>query len=91
MHRLAERDQFSGSVLVAEHGKLIYEDGFGKADIAHNLAFSPNTPCYLASLTKQFTAMAVMILGEQHKLSYNDPLSKYFPERAGSCCLSHEP
>ena len=80
MRNLAERNQFSGSVLVAEHGRLIYERGFGKADIKRNVAFTPNTPTYLASLTKQFTAMAVMMLAERHKLSYSDSLSKYFPE-----------
>ncbi|PYS69158.1 MAG: hypothetical protein DMF73_15345, partial [Acidobacteria bacterium] len=42
--------------------------------------FTPDTPVYLASLTKQFTAMAVMMLAEQHRLSYGDPLSKYFLE-----------
>lgn len=80
MRSLSERGQFSGSVLVAEHGRVIYERGFGKADIKRNIVFTPDSPTYLASLTKQFTAMAVMMLAEQHKLSYDDPLSKYFPE-----------
>src|SRR5271169_6254877 len=80
MHRLAARNQFNGSVLVAENGKVIYKGGFGMADREQNVAFTPSTPCYLASLTKQFTAMAVMMLMEQHKLSYSDLLSKYFPE-----------
>ena len=90
MHRLAERGQFNGSVLIAEHGKVIYENGFGKADIVSNIDFTPSTPCYLASLTKQFTAMAVMMLAEEQKLSYSDPLSKYFPRseerRVGKEC-----
>src|SRR5438552_7798754 len=80
MHTLALRGQFSGSVLVVERGRIIYERGFGKADIKHNLVFTPDTAVYLASLTKQFTAMAVMMLVEKHKLSYDDLLSKYFPE-----------
>ena len=80
MRSLSERGQFSGSILVAENGRVIYERGFGTADIKHRVAFTPNTPVYLASLSKQFTAMAVMMLGEQHKLSYSDPLSKYFSE-----------
>jgi CubicO group peptidase (beta-lactamase class C family) len=80
MRSLAERGQFNGSILVAEKGQLIYEGGFGKADIKGNVVFTPNTPVYLASLTKEFTAMAIMMLAEQHQLSYSDPLSKYFPE-----------
>jgi CubicO group peptidase (beta-lactamase class C family) len=77
---LAQRGQFSGSVLVAEDGRIIYQRGFGQADSKRGIVFSPQTPTYLASLTKQFTAMGIMMLAEQHKLSYNDPLSKYFPE-----------
>jgi CubicO group peptidase (beta-lactamase class C family) len=80
MRSLADRGQFSGSILVAEHGRLIYERGFGKAESKRNLAFTPDTPTYLASLTKQFTAMAIMMLAERHQLSYSDPLAKYFPE-----------
>src|SRR6266446_405069 len=80
MRILTRRGQFSGSILVAERGRIIYERGFGKADVKRNITFTPDTPVYLASLTKQFTAMAVMMLAEQRKLSYEDPLSKYFPE-----------
>ena len=80
MHNLSERGQFSGSILIANHGQIVYEHGFGQADIRRNVAFTPNTPVYLASLTKQFTAMAIMMLAERRKLLYSDPLSKYFPE-----------
>ena len=80
MQTLSKRGQFNGSILIAEHGKVIYENGLGKADIKNNIDFTPATPCYLASLSKQFTAMAVMILTEQKKLSYSDLLYKYFPE-----------
>lgn len=80
MRSLSERSQFSGNILVAEHGRITYERGFGTADIKHNVAFTPNTPVYLASLTKQFTAMAIMMLAERRQLSYRDPLSKYFSE-----------
>jgi CubicO group peptidase (beta-lactamase class C family) len=79
MHRLAARGQFNGSVLVAEHGKVIFEGGFGNADAGQGIPFTPATPCYLASLTKQFTAMAIMILAEQHKLAYGDSLPNYLP------------
>jgi CubicO group peptidase (beta-lactamase class C family) len=80
MRSLSERGQFSGSILVVEHGQIVYERGFGKSDIKGNFAFIPSTPVYLASLTKQFTAMAIMMLAERNQLSYRDPLSKYFPE-----------
>jgi CubicO group peptidase (beta-lactamase class C family) len=80
VRRLAQRGQFNGSIAIAEQGRTIYQRGFGKANLTTKLAFTPDTPTYLASLTKQFTAMAVMMLMERHQLSYNDSLSKFFPE-----------
>jgi CubicO group peptidase (beta-lactamase class C family) len=43
MRTLSQRDQFSGSILVAEQGRIIYEHGFGKAEIKRNVAFTPHT------------------------------------------------
>src|SRR5215831_7597500 len=80
MRTLAQRGQFSGSILVAEQGRGLYERGLGQADRKRGIRFTADTPTYLASLTKQFTGMAVMMLAEQHKLSYTDSLSKFFPE-----------
>src|SRR5947207_8144678 len=61
MKTLAQRGQFNGTVLVADHGRVNYTRGFGKADVRRGIAFTPDTPVYLASLTKQFTAMAAMM------------------------------
>ncbi len=80
MTTLYDRAQFNGSVLVATGGKVIYANGFGIADISKSINFTRKTTSYLASLSKQFTAMAVMMLEEQNKLTYEDKLSKYFPE-----------
>ena len=80
MQVLFERGQFNGSILVSETDSIIYQNGFGLADVKNNIPFTVSTPCYLASLTKQFTAMAVMILADQKKLAYSDRLSMYFPE-----------
>jgi CubicO group peptidase (beta-lactamase class C family) len=79
MLQLYDRGQFNGSILVAEHGELLYKKGFGKASIKESVDYTPGTQSYLASLTKQFTAMAIMFLEENNKLSYDDKLSKYFP------------
>src|ERR1043166_1275076 len=80
MRALVEREQFNGSILVADHGRVIVQRGFGSADRKRDIAFTADTPVYLASLSKQFTAMAIMILAEHHKLSYDDTLSIYFQE-----------
>lgn len=80
MSELNKRGQFNGSILVARQGVVLYKKGFGKADFQNDINFKSATPCYIASLTKQFTAMAVMILAERKKLSYEDHLSDYFSQ-----------
>lgn len=85
MSTLYERGQFNGVVLVADQGKIIYRKAFGKANFQTNADFTPEIPSDLGSVTKQFTAMAIMMLAERNKLSYDDAISKYIPE------LSHSP
>lgn len=75
-----ENGIFNGSVLIAHHKKIIYKNGWGYCDSTTNTAITPNTSFYLASVSKQFTAMAVMLLKNQSKLTYQDKLSKYFPD-----------
>ena len=71
---------FNGTILVAEHGKVIYNKAKGFANFETKERLNTDSPFYLASVTKQFTAMAIMMLYEQGKLNYNDQLTKYFPE-----------
>ena len=79
-HALYTRGQFNGSILVSMSGKKVYEGSYGKADLKTNADFTDTTPCYLASVSKQFTAMAIMMLREKKLLSYDDPVVKYLPE-----------
>src|SRR5579872_6010169 len=71
---------FSGTVLVAQKGKVIYEKGFGLADKELNVKDKIQSVYQIASLTKQFTACAILLLAEDAKLSVNDKLDKYFPD-----------
>lgn len=87
MTMLYERGQFNGAILVAARGDIIYRKGFGKSDVRAAINFTPDTPCEIGSLTKQFTAMAIMILAERKQLSYDDPISKYIPEFSGASHL----
>jgi len=87
MTTLHERGQFNGAILVAEHGDVLYRRGFGKADIRTGTAFAPDTVSDIGSLTKQFTAMAIMMLAERRKLNYDDLISKYIPEFSGASHL----
>ena len=71
---------FNGTILLADDGKRIYEKAFGFADVKTREPLNTTSRFYLASVSKQFTTMGVMILKEQGKLSYEDNLNKYFPE-----------
>jgi len=79
LRTLDEKGKFNGVVLVSEHSKVIYKKGFGYANYEEK---KPNTvqSCFrLGSVTKQFTAMAIMILSDRGKLSYDDDIRKYLP------------
>jgi CubicO group peptidase (beta-lactamase class C family) len=72
-------DVFSGAVLVAKDGKPVFRRAYGLADREWNVANTPETRFRLGSITKQFTATAILQLAEQGKLSVDDPISKYYP------------
>ena len=67
------------SVAVIDHAKVLFA-AFGLADLARQTPCTPDTNFRLASLTKQFTAMAVMILAEAGRLSFSETLPDFFPE-----------
>jgi len=88
MSTLFERGQFNGAVLVAEKGEIIYRKAFGKANFQTEADFTPETPSNIGSVTKQFAAMAIMILAERNKLTYDDSVSKYIPEFSSTAHFS---
>lgn len=77
---LHQRGQFNGSILIAVKGRIVFSSGFGLADVKTAIPFGPSTISCLGSVTKQFTAMAVMMLAEEGKLQYDDPVGKYLSE-----------
>jgi len=68
------------SVMVARRGEAILARGFGLANLEEKISCGLETNFRLASVTKQFTAMAIMILAERQKLSLDDRLSRFFVE-----------
>jgi CubicO group peptidase (beta-lactamase class C family) len=71
---------FSGSILVVRHGGVVFQKSYGMADQEWSIANSERTRFHIASVTKTFTAGAVVMLEEQGKLKLSDPLSKYLPD-----------
>lgn len=71
---------FSGVILVARHKDILYEQGLGFADRENQLLFTTDTVIDVLSLTKQFTAAAILKLEEQGVLSVNDTLDRFFSE-----------
>lgn len=71
--------EFSGAVLIAKKGKIIYKQAFGQANREWKIFNTVDTRFPIASLTKQFTAAAILQLAEQGKLQTEDKISKYFP------------
>lgn len=78
--QLHKENKFSGNVLIAENGKPIFQKNYGMAFREKGQALNSESVFELASVSKQFTAMAIMILKKQGKLSYEDSLRKFFPE-----------
>ena len=84
IHRLLTRyhqlGQLDGTVLVADHGKVIDQRAFGLADREWKVPNTVDGAYRIASLTKQFTATLVMQLVEQGKLKLDDKIAKYVPD-----------
>jgi CubicO group peptidase (beta-lactamase class C family) len=78
LNNLAKPNRFSGSVLVARDGKVVFSKGYGFANVEFDVPNTPQTKFRLGSITKQFTAAAILLLQERGKLSLQDPICKYF-------------
>ncbi len=74
-----QNDMFNGSVLIALDNEILYQNGFGYCDSEQTLEIKSTTSFYLCSVSKQFTAMGIMLLKKNGKLTYNDKISKFFP------------
>jgi CubicO group peptidase (beta-lactamase class C family) len=75
-----KQDAFSGSVLVARRGTVIFEKGYGYKNKKENALNDSNTIFQIGSITKQFTSAIILKLEEKNQLSLRDKLSKYIPD-----------
>jgi CubicO group peptidase (beta-lactamase class C family) len=76
---LVQRDLVSGSVLIARGGEILLAKGYGQANREHSSPNTPETVYGLASVTKSLTAIAILQLVEQGKLSLDDTIARHLP------------
>ena len=74
---LTSDGQFSGAVLIARAGTILLRKGYGFANLEKRIPFTPNTPHYVASISKMLTAMAILKLQDRQRLKLKDSICKY--------------
>src|SRR6185437_11811583 len=65
---------------IEKHGKVLYRNAAGIADTRTNIPIDPQTNFRMASVTKQFTAMAILLLDKAGALSVDNPIGRWLPE-----------
>ncbi|MBN2174816.1 MAG: beta-lactamase family protein, partial [Bacteroidales bacterium] len=79
-NNLNKRGVFNGTVLYSENGKVVFEGAYGYSDFGKRDSLTVHSSFQLASVSKMFTAMAVMILKQQGKLNYDADITQFIPE-----------
>ncbi len=77
--KLTKENNFSGALLIVKEGTEIFSKGYGWANKEKQIPFTTTTLASIGSITKAFTATAIMKLAEQNQLTADDQLKKYFP------------
>ncbi|GGK49061.1 MULTISPECIES: serine hydrolase domain-containing protein [Flavobacteriaceae] len=80
LQRINKRHDFHGSVLVAKNGKIVYNNHIGFADFRKKEPLNKTSLFQLASVSKQFTAAAIMMLYERNQIKLTDTVNSYFPD-----------
>ena len=80
MHAAVKVDHFMGAILVAKGGHVVIAKGYGMADLKDRVPNRPDTEFRIGSVTKQFTATAILMLQNRGKLNVEDPVCKYVPK-----------
>ena len=78
--RFNKRYDFHGSVIVAKKGKVVFKNQYGYADFKKKTRIDDHSVFQLASVSKQFTATAIMILKEKGQLDLDDKVTRFYPD-----------
>lgn len=73
-------DTPGGALAVIQDGEIVYSKGYGMADLEHDIAVSPSSVFYIASVSKQFVNFCILLLEEEGKLDLNAPIQTYLPD-----------
>jgi CubicO group peptidase (beta-lactamase class C family) len=87
MGKAVDTSRFSGVVLVAQNGRVLVNKGYGMANVEDDVPNTPQTKFRIGSLTKQFTAAAILLMQERGALDVQDSICKYLP----SCPAAWQP
>lgn len=68
------------ALAVAKDGHIVYEHGYGMSNLELGIAITPQSVFDIGSISKQITAMAILLLAQEHRLSLDDDVRKYLPE-----------
>ncbi len=79
LKRIHKRHDFHGAVLVAKNKKIVYQNQIGTADFKKKTLLNKESVFQLASVSKQFTAAAIMLLQQRNQLKLTDTVNTYFP------------
>lgn len=77
---LVKAQQFIGTLLFAQHGKIMFRKGYGIIDDIHNVVAEPETKYQLCSLSKQFVALAILKLQKDGFIQLRNPVAQYLPK-----------
>lgn len=80
MDAIVKAGKFNGSLLIARDGKVVVSKGYGMSNFELEVPNTPQTKFRIGSITKAFTATAIMLLQQNGKLSVQDSICKYMPE-----------
>jgi CubicO group peptidase (beta-lactamase class C family) len=80
LKRIHKRHDFHGAILVAKNKKIVYRNQIGYADFRKKIPLKAASTFQLASVSKQFTAAAIMLLVERHKIKITDTVNTYFSD-----------